>query len=91
VTLLALSTILSFWYYGSKCLGYLVGAEHQHHYIWIYSVLVVVGSVSSLTLVISLIDAMYALMAVPTMVSTLLLAPRVRRAAREYFRLRVAD
>ncbi|MDF1820064.1 MAG: amino acid carrier protein [Alcanivoracaceae bacterium] len=91
VTLLALSTILSFWYYGSKCLGYLAGAEHQHHYIWIYSVLVVVGSVSSLTLVISLIDAMYALMAVPTMVSTLLLAPRVRRAAREYFRLRVAD
>ena len=91
VTLLALSTILSFWYYGSKCLGYLVGAEHQHHYVWVYSVLVVAGSVSSLTLVISLIDAMYALMAVPTMVSTILLAPKVRAAAREYFQHRVAD
>ena len=88
VTLLALSTILSFWYYGSKCLGYLVGAEHQHHYIWIYSLLIIVGSASTLGLVINLIDAMYALMAIPTMTASLLLAGKVRSAADEYFRLR---
>ena len=88
VTLLALSTILSFWYYGSKCLGYLVGAEHQHHYIWIYAVLIIVGAASTLGLVINLIDAMYALMAIPTMTASLLLAGKVRRAADEYFQLR---
>ncbi|MDQ2078388.1 sodium:alanine symporter family protein [Marinimicrobium sp. ABcell2] len=85
VLLLALSTVLSFWYYGSKCLGFLVGAEHQHYYVWIYTALVVVGAVVSLQTVVGLIDGMYAVMAIPTMVSGILLAPKVNRAARDYF------
>jgi AGCS family alanine or glycine:cation symporter len=85
VTLLSLSTVLTFWYYGSKCLGFLIGAEYQHRYIWIYVVLVVLGSVASLNMVISLVDSMYALMAIPTMTAALLLAPQVNKAARAYF------
>lgn len=85
VALLSISTVLSFWYYGSKCLGFLVGAQHQHHYIWIYTALVVVGAVVSLKTVIGLLDGMYATMAIPTMISAFLLAPRVNRAARDYF------
>lgn len=85
VLLLALSTIFTFWYYGSKCLGYLVGAEHQHHYIWIYTLLVVAGSITTFKTVVGLIDGMYAVMAIPTMVSALLLAPKVNHAARLYF------
>lgn len=85
VTLLSLSTVFTFWYYGSKCLGFLIGAQHQHHYIWIYATLVVLGSVVSLRAVIGLVDGLYATMAIPTMVSALLLAPRVNRAARDYF------
>jgi AGCS family alanine or glycine:cation symporter len=34
---------------------------------------------------ISIIDGAYALMAIPTMVSALLLAPKVRDAAQRYF------
>lgn len=82
--MLGLSTVFTFWYYGSKCLGFLIGAEHQHHYIWIYSVLVVLGAVASMQLVIHLVDSMYALMAIPTMLSALMLAPRVNQAARRY-------
>lgn len=85
VALLSLSTIFTFWYYGSKCLGFLIGARHQHHYVWIYAALVVFGSVASLPAIIGLIDGLYATMAIPTMISALLLAPKVNRAARDYF------
>ncbi|MDX1572720.1 MAG: amino acid carrier protein [Methylophaga sp.] len=85
VALLSLSTIFTFWYYGSKCLGFLIGARHQHHYVWIYAALVVFGSITSLPAIIGLIDGLYATMAIPTMISALLLAPKVNRAARDYF------
>ena len=82
--MLGLSTVFTFWYYGSKCLGFLIGAEHQHHYIWIYSVLVLLGAVASMKLVINVVDSMYALMAIPTMVAALKLSPKVNQAARQY-------
>ena len=85
VGVLSLSTVFTFWYYGSKCLGFLIGARHQHHYVWFYLVLVVLGAVGSLSVVIKVIDSMYALMALPTMVASLRLAPRVNQAARAYF------
>lgn len=85
VSVLSMSTVLTFWYYGAKCLGYLIGAQHQQHYIWFYMLLVVIGAVSSLSVIVSLIDSMYALMAIPTMTSALLLAPKVNAAAKAYF------
>lgn len=85
VSLLSMSTVLTFWYYGSKCLGFLIGAEYQHRYIWIYIVLVVLGAVASLNMVVSLIDSMYALMAIPTMTAALLLSPKVNQAAKTFF------
>lgn len=85
VICLSLSTMFTFWYYGSKCLGFLIGAQHQHHYLWIYSVLVILGSVASLDMVLGLVDGMYALMAIPTMLSTLLLAKKVNQEAKRYF------
>lgn len=85
VVLLSLSTVFTFWYYGSKCLGFLIGAQHQHHYVWIYALLIVLGSVVSVQAVIGLVDGFYAMMAIPTMISALLLAPRVNRAAMRYF------
>lgn len=84
VSLLSMSTVFTFWYYGSKCLGFLIGAEFQNRYIWFYVVLVVLGAVASLQMVVSLIDAMYALMAIPTMTAALLLAPKVNQAAKAY-------
>jgi Na+/alanine symporter len=91
VLLLGMSTVFSFWYYGTKCLGFLIGAEHQHHYVWIYCVLVVIGAVMSLDMVVGFVDGMYAAMAIPTMISTLVLAPRVMRAARRYLKRHAED
>ncbi len=85
VALLSFSTIVTFWFYGAKCLGFLLGAERQHFYTPVYIGLIVLGSVVSLKLVNGLLIGMYAMMAIPTMISTLLLAPRINDAAAQYF------
>lgn len=82
----SLSTMFSYSYYGSKCLGFLIGAERKHYYNYFYVILIVVASVVSMDMVINIIDGMYALMAIPTMVSSLLLAPKVMNAAKAYFK-----
>ncbi|MCB1845790.1 MAG: alanine:cation symporter family protein, partial [Halioglobus sp.] len=90
VFFLSMSTVLTFSYYGGKCAGFLFGTRFERWYIWFYTVLIVAGAVASLRAVIGLIDGMYATMAIPTMVSSLLLAPKVRTAANDYFaRLRM--
>jgi Na+/alanine symporter len=86
VFVLSTTTVLTYWYYGSKCMGFLFGAAREKYYMWAYMALITVGAVASMEAVINLLDGMYATMAIPTMLSTLLLAPRVRIAARDYFR-----
>lgn len=82
----AFTTLFSYSYYGGKCLGYLAGAENQHWYNYFYVASIVFGSVVSITSVINIIDGMFALMAIPTMVSAVLLSPKVIAATRTYFR-----
>ena len=77
--------MFSYNYYGTKALGFLIGAERKNLYNYLYLPSIVIGAVSSISAVISLIDGMFALMAIPTMTSSLLLAPRVMAAARDYF------
>lgn len=82
---LAFSTIVTFWYYGVKCFVFLFGARWQKLYTAAYIALIVIGAVASLNAVNSIIIGMYAIMAIPTMISTLLLARHVNRAAHDYF------
>ncbi|KUJ83611.1 alanine:cation symporter family protein [Microbulbifer flavimaris] len=82
---LAFSTIVTFWYYGVKCFVFLFGTRWQGLYTAAYIALIVIGAVASLNAVNSIIIGMYAIMAIPTMTSTLLLAKRVNRAAHDYF------
>jgi len=85
VFVLSMTTVLTYWYYGSKCMGFLFGAHREKYYLWAYMLLIVAGSVVSLDIVINLLDGAYATMAIPTMVSTLLLAPKVKAVAKSYF------
>lgn len=86
VVVLGTTTVLTYSYYGSKCMGFLFGTAAEKYYLWGYMALVTVGAVASLDAVISLFDGAYATMAIPTMISTFMLAPRVRVMARDYFR-----
>ncbi len=82
---LSTTTMFTMWYYGAKCFGFLFGAQHQHHYRWFFIATVVFGSVVSLEVVWNIISGCYGLMTIPTMTATLLLAPRVVEAAKDYF------
>ncbi len=86
VVFFSTSTIFTYSYYGTKCLGFLIGARWQFIYNYFYVGCVIAASVASLDAAVSLIDGMFALMAIPTMISALLLAPRVMAAMREYRR-----
>ncbi len=85
IAFFSMTTIFTYSYYGTKCLGYLAGADKQHYYNYIIVLMTVVSSVLSLDAMIALVDGAFALMAIPTMVSTLVLSPRVMAAARVYF------
>jgi alanine or glycine:cation symporter, AGCS family len=83
--ILASTTMFTMWYYGAKCFGFLFGARLQHYYRWFFVLAVVFGASVSIDVVFNLISGSYGLMAIPTMVATLMLAGRVKAAAKEYF------
>lgn len=86
VLVFALSTMFTYSYYGHKCFNYLFGASKADYYNYFYLATIVLGAVASLEVVISLVDGMYAIMAIPTMISTLYLAPKVKAASVDYFK-----
>ena len=86
VFLFAFSTMVSWSYYGEQATEYLFGSWAILPYKIIFCVMIFVGSVNSLDPVINFSDAMLGLMAVPNLIGTILLFPRVRDAARDYMR-----
>lgn len=87
----SVTTIITLWYYGAKCLGYLIGAKYQYHYIWFYVILIMVAAVVSLEAVIGIVDGAFAMMAIPTMTATLMLAKKVNAETRRYFHTHLSE
>lgn len=85
IAFFSISSLFSFSYYGTKCLGFLLGAEKKHYYNYFYLTSILFASVSSLDMMINLIDGFYAVMAFPTMIASILLAPKVMKEAKIYF------
>ena len=83
--ILSTTTMFTGWYYGAKCFGFLVGAQWQPYFRWFFIAAVVFGATVSIDVVFNLISGSYGLMAIPTMISTLVLAPKVMIAAKDYF------
>jgi len=81
----ALSTMFGYSYYGQKCASYVFGTRWKNAYNWVYVVMIVVGSVASIEIAVNFVDSAYALMVIPTMISTFLLAPRVLKESKRYF------
>jgi len=81
----ALSTMFGYSYYGQKCASHLFGTKWKYIYNWIYVVMIIIASITSLDLAVNFVDSAYALMVIPTMVGTLLLAPKVLEEAKRYF------
>lgn len=81
----SISTMMSYSYYGSKCSGYLFGTKSIFYYRCFYIVTIVVGAMITIDVVINLADGMYAVMAIPTVVGSILLSPKVMKEAKRYF------
>ena len=81
----SLSTMMSYSYYGSKCSGYLFGTKSIFYYRCFYVITIVVGAMITIEVVINFIDGMYAIMAIPTIVASVMLSPKVMKEARRYF------
>ncbi len=81
----SITTILTYSFYGTQCAGFAFGAHRKQHYRWVYLGFILVAAVISLESAIGIIDGSFALMAIPTMVSALLLAPKVLQASKTYF------
>lgn len=85
IAIFSISSLFSYSYYGTKCLSFLLGADKGHYYNYFYIISIMIGATTTLGMMINLIDGFFALMAIPTMISTLILAPRVLKEAKAYF------
>lgn len=81
----AISALFSYSYYGRKALTFLVGYKRSVWYDYFYLSTIMIGAIVSMDLVLNLIDIAFALMAIPTMLSGIVLAPKVMEEARKYF------
>jgi alanine or glycine:cation symporter, AGCS family len=82
----AITSLFSYSYYGSKALSFLIGVKASKYYDYFYLGTIIFGAVASMADVMNVIDVAYALMAIPTMVSGFILAPKVVVEAKSYFK-----
>lgn len=81
----AISALFSYSYYGRKALTYIVGTRKSVWYDYFYLSTIAFGAIASMDFVLNLIDIAFAIMAIPTMIVGLKLAPRVMAESRSYF------
>ncbi len=77
VLIFGISTLLTYAYYGVKCLNYLTQKKWGYVYNYIYLISIVFCAVAKVDFVIGLIDLSFALMCIPNMIALLYLSPRV--------------
>ncbi|NNF86353.1 MAG: alanine:cation symporter family protein [Winogradskyella sp.] len=85
IAVFSMSSLFSYSYYGTKCMSFLFGAHRKQLYNYIYIVSILIGATTTLDMMINLIDGVFALMAIPTMIATIVLAPKVIAASKQYF------
>lgn len=83
----ALSTILSWAYYGENCWGYLTKNNKVFilAYKIIFSLICIVGAMGSGTLMWDIADTLNGLMAIPNLIALLMLSSVVAKVTKDYF------
>ena len=82
-----LSTIFTYSYYGASCSRFLFGNFGMKFYIYLYIFSIFIYSIVPIDIAINIADGAFALMAIPTLISALWLAPKVMQASKNYFKL----
>ncbi|APT85371.1 alanine/glycine:cation symporter family protein [Corynebacterium aquilae] len=86
VIFFAFSTMLGWSYYGERCLESLVGRKGTKPYRMAFTLVVLVGATTPLTIVWTIADIMNGLMALPNLIGLLILSGLVARETRAYLK-----
>ena len=84
VVFFGISTIFTYSYYGSVCARFLFGPKGQRIYLYIFIATIIFFASISLDSAINIIDGSFAMMAIPTLISSIILAPKVIAEANKF-------
>lgn len=65
-------------------MSFLFGADKKQYYLYFYIASIIVAATTPFSMMINFIDGAFALMAIPTMLATLIMAPRVVKEIKAY-------
>lgn len=84
--LFALSTLISWAYYGQKAWTFLLGEGKKRVLLFnlIYCLFIVIGSAMNVQSIINITDAMMVSMCVPNIIVLYILAPEIKKDLKEY-------
>ena len=80
-----ISTMFTYSYYGAMCARFLFGKVGQKIYSYVFIATILFFASISLESAINIIDGSFAMMAIPTLISSILLAPKIVELAKTYF------
>ena len=84
VFVFSISSLFSYSYYGQKCMSFIFGADKKHWFLYVYIGSIVLAATTKFSTMINFIDGVFALMAIPTMLATIILAPKVTKEIKAY-------
>ena len=85
LSLFALSTVLSWGLYGTRCWEFLLGEKAVKPYRILFTLVVIISATMDLKLAWSIADTLNGLMAIPNLIALIALCPVVFKMTREYF------
>ena len=85
LTLFALSTVLTWALYGSRCVEFLFGYKASRVYQVIFCLFACIAGAVELSLAWAIADTLNGLMAIPNLIAVALLSPVVFKLTKEYF------
>ncbi|MAH80731.1 MAG: sodium/alanine symporter [Rickettsiales bacterium] len=80
------STLVGYSFYSFKCVRFLAGEKSRSWFLPLYLAMIFLAAITSLDLVLNIVDSAFGLMAIPTLISTLWLSPKVMNEANRYFK-----
>lgn len=85
VLLFAVSTAISWSYYGERAANYLFGRSATLPYKWVYILFVFIGAIAELEAVWSFGDAALGFMTFPNLLTIILLSTTLKKMTKDYF------
>ena len=85
VLLFAISTAISWSYYGDRSANYLFGKKATIPYKWVYVLFVFIGAIAELEAVWAFGDAALGFMTFPNLLAIILLSGVLKKMSKDYF------